>query len=47
MSANNLSCSIRVMRRATNKKAAYILQFNVSSTKDSSFNSINSSVLLD
>jgi hypothetical protein len=47
MSANNLSCSIRVMRRATDKQAAYTLQFNVSSTKDSTFNSINSSVLLD
>lgn len=47
MSANNLSCSIRVMRRAANIKSAYTLQFNVSSTKDSSFNSINSSVLLD
>ncbi len=47
ISANNLSCSIRVMRRATDKQAAYTLQFNVSSTKDSSFNSINSSVLLD
>ncbi len=47
MSANNLSCFIRVMRRATNIKSAYTLQFNVSSTKDSSFNSINSSVLLD